>query len=826
MRALRIVAAVVLLLVIALLGAFLWYRKASQPTHEGSEVVPGVLKPVAIARDLYAVPYIDAVTEPDALFALGFVHAQDRLWQMSFNRRIAQGRVAEIAGSGALDTDRFLRTLGIYRTAQTVAKRLDPETQRLLDAYAAGVNAYLSQRSGPLPPEFLLTGSPPPEPWQTADSIAWALMMALDLTRTYRDELARLRLASRLSRAEIDEFKPPYPGDAALTLAEYPQIYRALGLFRGVPATTDNTPARQGNATYQSFSALADAPGIGSNNWVISGARTTSGKPLLANDPHLGLTTPSVWYFARLRAPGLEVFGATLPGIPYVLLGRNRSVAWGFTNTGPDVQDLYIERINPDKADEYQTPDGFARFETRVEQIKVRGSDTLDLVVRSTRHGPVISDVLDPIGKLIDGSRYVLAMRWSALEGDDATLSALRGMNRARNAKEFEGSLGNFGLAMQNIVFADVDGNIGFVAAGRVPIRRRDNDLMGLAPAPGWDAKYDWTGWLAYSELPRSLNPQSGVIVTANQKITPPGYLPYIASDWFLPYRADRIAELLEKRPKHDVASFRAIQGDVTSLAARDFMQAFRALAPQPTTTAGKLALDRLAAWDGTMSADAPEPLLFHAWLKHLRGRIFNDDLGLLSADLVANAELTRATLQILRGATRARDWCDDRTTAQTRETCAELAGAALDEAATELGKETGRDPLGLRWGEAHRAVHEHRPFSSVPVVRDWFELVVPVPGDTFTVNVAQLGLRAGSDWRSPYATRHGPSLRAIYDLSSGATGEWIYSTGQVGHPFADNYADLLQLWRRVEYLPISWDRPKSDPLPHKVLVLRPAPGR
>jgi penicillin amidase len=829
MRVLRLIGAVALLIIVALVGAFLWYRKASQPTHEGSLLVSGTSKPVVISRDERALPYIDAADEIDAIFALGFVHAQDRLWQMTFNRRIAQGRVAEIAGPGALDTDRFLRTLGIYRTAQAAAGRLDPETRRLLEAYAAGVNAYLAQRNGPLPPEFLLTRAPSPEPWQVADTLAWALMMALDLSRTYRDEIARLRLAARFSRAEIDEFKPPYPGEAPASIADYPGIYRALGLFKSVgsqavQSMTVERPRGVSDRSLETFAPLDEAPGIGSNNWVVSGARTATGKPLLANDPHLGFTTPSVWYFARLRARDMEVFGATLPGIPYVLLGRNRSVAWGFTNTGPDVQDLYIERINPDRPDEYQTPDGFARFESRTERILVRGADPLDLVVRSTRHGPVLSGVLGSVDKIVDGSRYVLALRWSALEGDDNTLTALRAMNRAHDAKAFEGALANFGLAMQNIVFADVDGNIGFVAAGHVPIRRRDNDLLGLVPAPGWDAKYDWTGWLAYSELPRAINPKSGMIVTANQKITPPGYGHYITSDWFLPYRADRITELLESRPKHDTASFARIQGDVVSLAARDLMQALRALAPQPSTNAGKIALARLTAWDGTMNADAPEPLLFHAWLSHLRARIFDDDLGPLAADLVGQAELTRATLQVLRGATHARDWCDDRNTPERHETCAELASEALDEAVIELAKATGRDPLSLKWGEAHRAVHEHRPFSNVPILRDWFELVVPVPGDTFTVNVGQLGMRAGADWRAPYATRHGPSLRAIYDLSPGAAGEWIYTTGQAGNPFADNYADLLQAWRKVEYWSISWDRPKSDQLPHKILVLRPTP--
>jgi penicillin amidase len=269
---------------------------------------------------------------------------------------------------------------------------------------------------------------------------------------------------------------------------------------------------------------------LGSNNWVVDGARTASGRPLLANDPHLGLTTPSVWYFARLRAPELEVFGATLPGVPYVVLGRARSVAWGFTNTAPDVQDIYIERINAADPAQYQTPDGFVRFDVRTETISVRGADPVELTVRTTRHGPVVSGVLGAADRLID-PRYVLALRWAALEPGDATLMALRAINRARNAREFESALSGFGLAMQNIVFADGDGNIGFVAAGRVPVRRADNDLNGAAPAPGWEARYDWQGWLPFVALPRIINPPDGLIVTANQKITPAGYPHHLTTD-------------------------------------------------------------------------------------------------------------------------------------------------------------------------------------------------------------------------------------------------------------------------------------------------------
>lgn len=821
MRVLRLAGVLFVLIAIAALGTFLWYRKASQPRHEGTVIVDGLAAPVTIARDGRGVPFIDAAREADALFALGYAHAQDRLWQMTFNRRIAQGRLAEVIGPAGLDTDRFLRTLGIYRAAQSIAARLDAESRELLAAYAAGVNAYLVNRAGPLPPEFVLTRSGAPEPWSPADTIAWALMMALDLSRSYRDELTRLRLAARFSKDEIEEFKPPYPGESRTALADYPQLYRVLGLFGGEKSAVLDQAERL--ARLDLSPALAESEGLGSNNWVVSGARTLSGKPLLANDPHLGLTAPSVWYFARLRAPGLDVFGATLPGVPYVLLGRNRHVAWGFTNTGPDVQDFYIERINPDNPDEYQTPQGFARFETRTETITVRGADPVTLTVRSTRHGPVLSGVLSGLDKSFDAARYVLALRWTALESDDSTVPTLRAMNRARNADEFAAALAGFKLAMQNVVFADSDGNIGFIAAGRVPLRGADDDLKGVAPAPGWDARYDWRGWIPFAELPRVINPPNGLIVTANQKITPPDYPHFLTTDWYLPYRAERITQLLEATPRHDLASFRRIQADVVSLAARDLLAALKALDPQPQSPAGRLVWQRLSAWDGAMRTDAPEPLLFHAWMRRLRARIFDDDLGPLAKDLVASSELMRTTLLVLRGETRARDWCDDRNTPNARETCAEVAAAALDEAMAELGRASGRDPLALRWGEAHRAVHEHRPLSNVAALRDFFELVTPHAGDSFTVNVGRLDLRDRSDWRAPFATRHAASLRAIYDLAPDRTGEWIHTTGQVGHPFSENYGDLLESWRAVKYEPIDFKPPRPEPNPPRVLILRPA---
>lgn len=813
MRWLRWAGSILLTLLVALIGVFLWYGQASLPAHEGERIAPGLAAPVSIVRDAHAVPFIRAETEADALFALGYAHAQDRLWQIDFNRRIAQGRIAEILGPAAIDTDRFLRTLGVYRTAQSIAANLDAQTRAMLDAYAAGVNAYLATRTQPLPPEFLLLRAPAPQPWTAADSIAWSLMMAWDLSRSYLNELARLRLATKLTRAEIDEFRPPYPGDAPLPVADYVELYRVLGITRGGATAVVEQATRL--AAAHPVAGFGEGDGIGSNNWVVAGSRTASGKPLLANDPHLGLTTPSVWYFARLQAPGLDVFGATLPGVPYVILGRNARVAWGFTNTGPDVQDLYLERVNPADPDEYQTPSGYARFETRTEVIRVRGAEDVRLVVRGTRHGPVLSGALATVDRALPGgeARYVLALRWAALEPADTTMRALRGMNRARDASEFEQALRDWQLVQQNIVFADVGGRIGMIAPGRIPVRRADNDLMGLVPSPGWDARYDWHGWLAFDALPRVIDPPDGYIVTANHKITPPGYPAHLTSEWFLPYRAQRIAELIGSQPKHTPASFKRIQADVVSLAARDLLAALANV--QPQSAAARVALERLRAWDGSMAVDAPEPVLLHAWLRRLRSRIFDDELGALAPDFVAPSELVQATLDVLAGRTRARDWCDDATTAR-RETCDQLAAEALEEAIGELARD-GRDLLALRWGDFHRAVLEHRPLSNAAFVRNGFQLAAPVPGDSFTINVGQLLLRG----ERPFDTRHAASLRAIYDLSNDGGDAWMFATGQVGHPLSPHYGALLPAWQKVEYLPLQWAGPREGEVGRR-LVLRP----
>ncbi|AZG14353.1 penicillin acylase family protein [Cupriavidus pauculus] len=810
-----ILGAMVLTLTAAI-GAYVWYRQASQPDTAGTQQLSGLRERVVVVRDRNAVPHIQASHPLDAYYALGYVHAQDRLWQMQMNKRIVAGRLAEILGPKAVDNDRFLRTLGVRRNAEAIVARTSPEVRAVLQAYADGVNAFIDTRKSALPPEFLMLGIRP-ERWEPADTVGWQTMMAWDLGGNWTQEVLRMGLAQQLPTSRIAEILAPYPGDKPLRTMDYASFYRQLApVATAMAQVADRAPS-------------SHIEGMGSNNWVVSGAHTRSGKPLLANDPHLGLQAPALWYFAHLQAPGLDLTGATLPGAPLVVLGHNQRIAWGFTNTAPDVQDLFIERIDPSNPARYQTPDGWAPFETYTETIHVKGEPDVTLRVRATRHGPVMSDVAEPIGAAAKplGAQYVVAFQWTALRPDDKTFQASLNMGLAKDWKSFVAALRDFHAPQQNMVYADVDGNIGFIAPGRVPVRRADNDLMGLAPAPGWDARYDWQGFIPFEQLPQRFNPPSGMIVTANQKIVDDQYPFFLTSEWSVPYRAQRIQALLDATPRHTPDTFAAIQKDVVSLAVRDALPLLLAapVASDASRPARERALfDGLRQWDGTMAADRAEPLVVTAWLRELSRLLFADKVG--DAQFVRLWDQRNVQLPMLNAmrdpAGQGAFWCDNsRTTA--RETCADTIGLAWQRALADLDTRYGSDPDKWRWGKAHTARSEHKPFGKVPYLAGLFNVRVPTGGDTYTVDVGRHSLR---DEKAPFENTHAASLRAIYDLADLSASRFMSSTGQSGNALSPHYRDWTDKWAAVQFIQIGAQRRNPGGDSFETLVLQPARDR
>ena len=800
-------------------GGYLWLR-GSLPEIDGERVASGLTAPVEVVRDRHGIPHVLARNEEDALFALGYVHAQDRLWQMEMNRRIGAGRLAEVLGAPALDTDRLLRMLGLHRRAKATLAHLSPGTRGRIDAYVNGVNAWMTTRSGPLPPEFLILGFEP-EPWTAADSVVWAKVMALDLGREWTRDLMRLRMSEFLPPDRILDFYTPYHEDqprgvllpGPSSAAPVPASGRSTANTRsGPPPGTEHAAPAAGHAMRP---AGADPPRCaspsfapagfplrptsghpGSNSWVVSGARSATGKPLLANDPHLGLTAPSVWYFAHLSWPGRDLVGATFPGMPIVVLGHNGRAAWGFTNTGADTQDLFLEKLDPEDSARYLTPNGYRRFEVHREVIEVKGGEDEVVQIRESRHGPVLDDVSQDAADASPPG-HVLALGWTALRDDDLTLEAGLGLPEARDWASFVENFRNFHSPPQNISYADVDGNIGFLVPGRIPIRPGpgpDGARPGTTPRPGWDGDHDWLGFIPYDALPRVYNPSGGIIVTANHAVTAEDYPHPLTFEWAAGFRAARIMERLAARPRHDADSFRSLQRDRVSSFARALLPRLRSV-PLGTEVGplARRARGLLDTWDGDMDPDRPEPLVFHAWIWRFARLVTADELGSVQREAWG-----RKGAFIRRILETREIWCDDVGTAAV-EACDEMLARALERAVRRIAERQGDDPAGWRWGREHFALGEHRPLGSSPLAR-LFNLRGPAPGSIYTINAFEFSPLEDEE---PFVARDGPSLRAVYDLSDLERSLFIHSTGQSGNVLSPLYDSFEERWRKGDYVTI-----------------------
>jgi penicillin amidase len=756
----RKVLAWVFVVAVAVAGGGWFYLRSSLPQVDGTVSVKGITAPVTIARDADGVPLITAATDADTAFGLGYAHAQDRLFQMELQRRYGAGRLAEIFGPEAVPIDRQMRVLGLYRAAEAEWPHLPPDVQRALSAYAAGVNAFVATRHGALPPEFLLLHLTP-EPWRPADTLIWGKLMDLQLGGNYRGELERARLARTVPAEDMAVLYPNYPKDGPTILAGLAPIYRRLPLDGLLHAMTE-----------------AVGPTMASNNWVVDGAHSRSGKPLVANDPHLGFNTPGFWYLARLKTPGREIDGATVAGTPFVVIGHNDHIAWGFTTSTADIEDLFIEKIDPADPTRYLTPDGSAAFQTRHETILVKNAAPVTITIRSTRHGPVLSDML-PAGATDPG--YVLALETTYLDGDDISAAALWGMDRADDWASFRTALKSFIGPPQNVVYGDNSGTVGFIMPGRVPIRKSGDGWM---PAPGWTGDDDWTGFIPFDDLPQATNPASGHFSSANNKIVSDTYRYFISRDWDVPYRATRIAEMLSADKSLSPDASAKMQADTLSLMARQLLPLMTRIAP--TDDDSRTALALLRAWDLRMDGGKPEPLIFIAWLRDFAHTIFFNRLGAAAADYWALKPAV--LLDIL---TKHQDWCGD-------EPCDKRLAQALDTAVGQLRRDYGPDMKSWTWGRAHVAEFPNPLIERIPLLKDWLKVAISSQGGVDTVNVGPISVR---DDAHPFVQRFGAGLRIITDLADPAGSRMIVVPGQSGNPLSPHYHDLLTRWRHFDYL-------------------------
>lgn len=767
----RVLLGLLCLILIAaggLAGALWW----TLPAREGRFALPGLAAPVEIAFDGYGIPRIVAQGDADAWTALGWLHARDRMFQMEMMRRGATGRVAELTGAPALRFDRYMRLFGLERRAEADLPGLPAETRAALEAYARGVNAWIAERGRFAAPEFVLLGAP--APWRPVDSLLWGKAMGLSLSGNYRGDLERAWLAAILPPERLAAL---WPADTSPGRPDRPDLGVAASPPSRLGAVTPLPGLGGLFAQLPRFPQENPLPSSASNAWAVAGARSVTGAPLLASDPHLGFQAPILWYLARIELPGGRVLaGATAPGVPGIVIGRNEHLAWGFTTTHSDTQDVFVERLAGPGA--YETPDGPRPFTVREEVIRVRFGSPVTLQVRETRHGPVISDLEAPQGRP-DGT--VLAVAMANLVPADTAAAGLLALNGGRSIADARAAARLITSPPQNLTVADAGGAIAMYLTGRTPTRRTGD---GSLPVPGWDGAHDWTGFVPFEAMPHVEAPASGMVANANNRPAPAGAGVFLGADWNRDWRFRRIGQMLAATPRHDAAGFAAMQADTLSLFALEVLPALRA-APRPAGAAGA-AQDLLAGWDGRVAADRPEPLILHATLGRF-GRALLAGAGVPENAWRASAEFLA---QVLTDPAAGRAWCGTGG-------CGPALSAAMAQAVADLAPVHGPDPAAWRWGAAHPARFEHPVLRFLPWIGDRIRVSVPAPGDGETVR------RAGSRGESGgiFANVHGAGFRGVFDLADPDGAYGVIATGQSGHPLSAHWSDLTGRWLAGEVL-------------------------
>ncbi|WP_300030010.1 penicillin acylase family protein [uncultured Roseobacter sp.] len=811
----RLAGALIALVVLGI--CLVWYLASrSLPDYDAVIDVPYLSAPVEIVRDNANVPHIFGETDEDVFYALGFAHAQDRLWQMTMMRRTAQGRLSEVFGAATVNIDKLLRRLDLYTLATASVDTQDERTMRMLRAYATGVNVRLDQINaealGRGAPEMFLFNAPV-APWRPADSLAVIKLMGLQLSGHLDAEVLRARMSLAVPDADrLADILPDAPGTGVVALPEYAQIVPGVLRFaQSVPH--DAHPL---SPFKRQFMAGA------SNAWAADPSRSAAGGALLANDPHLGFTAPAIWYLARLELESGGVIGGTIPGMPLVLTGRSAKLGWGLTSAGMDDQDLHIEALNPDKPEEYRTPDGFKAFETRSSIINIKDETPITITLRWTDNGPVLPGTHYNLAAVTPPG-HVASLSWTVLSPNDTSMGAAMRLMGAGSVREGIAAAEGFIAPAQNLVLADRS-EIGMKMIGVMPRRDARHQSQGRMPSPGWIAANRWQGRLPYASNPEFTAPNGGILGNTNNKTVDRPFPNHVSYTWGDTQRVQRWQRLMQARQVHTRDSFIEAQLDMVSFTARSLLPLIgaelwftgEAAADGTPLRQRQRALALLAGWSGEMNEHMPEPLIYMAWLRSLQARMVQDELGPLAAELthVEPLFIERA----FRNVNGAAVWCDVIQSAPV-ETCADMARLALDDALIWISETSGAALETLRWGDAHQATHDHAVLGEVPVLRYFVNIRQSTNGGD---NTLQRGLTRGGGGPDAFQNVHGAAYRGVYDFADPDSSVFITSTGQSGHFLSRHYDDMAQLWRRGEYIPMSLDENLARAASVGVTVLRP----
>ena len=794
---LRLVS-VMIVMIVGTFGLAYYFASRSLPNYDAESVVRGLNAPVEIVRDNANVPHIFGESDADVYFALGFAHAQDRMWQMTMLRRTAQGRLSELFGERTLEIDKVIRRYDIYNLAVASVDDQDEPTTIALDAYAAGVNAWLAEVNagarGRGAPEMWLFNHPV-SPWQPADSLAILKLMALQLTSHLEREVLRARTSLMLPSARLVDLLPDDPSTGVAALPHYAQLVPNL------PRYTPNMRLAYGSLNPSKTPQLAGA----SNAWAASIDRSAAGATLLANDPHLGLTAPTIWYLARLELQSGGIIGGTIPGMPVVLTGRSADLGWGLTSSYLDDQDVFLEELNPGNVTEYRTQNGWTPFRTRESIIRVKDAPAVTVKLRWSVNGPIMPAAQYDLGSITPAG-HVTAIGWTALSDKDTSMSAGLAISRAHSVQDAIAAGENYIAPSQNLTLADRN-QIAMKTIGAIPARDVAHQSKGRLPSYGYLPQNRWKGRQPYADNPEFINPQGGILGNTNNKISNRPFPNHVSFEWGDSQRINRWQRLMQSRAVHTRESFIEAQLDTVSYTARSLLPLIGAdlwftgsvAADGTSERRRQQALELLAAWNGEMNEHLPEPLLYAAWLRHLQDRLIRDEMGPLTSEFTHPNPLFIE--RVFRDVDGASVWCDVLQSAPV-ETCTNIARLALDDALIWIDENVGGTVASLRWGDLHQAAHDHPVLGTAPVLNWFVNIRQSTSGGD---NTLQRGLTSGTG-PNPFQNVHSAGYRGVYNFADPDSSVFVSATGQSGHPLSRYYDNLGELWRRGEYIPMSLD--------------------